>query len=88
MLPPGRICRTLVDTAAKEVPLGKVVVKNDLPAGTEMFADPLIVKVFYNLIDNAVRYGRKITTIRFSVLKRNDDTILSAKMMVLVFRLM
>jgi signal transduction histidine kinase len=26
----------------------------------------MIVKVFYNLIDNAVRYGEKITTIRFS----------------------
>ncbi|MGA2160942.1 MAG: PAS domain S-box protein [Methanoregula sp.] len=58
--------RTLVDTAAKQVPLGKILVKNDLPAGIEVFADPLIFKVFYNLIENAVRYGRKITTIRFS----------------------
>jgi len=37
-----------------------------------VFADPLIAKVFYNLIDNAVRYGGKITTIRFSV-KELDD---------------
>jgi signal transduction histidine kinase len=59
-------CRTLVETAAREAMPGKVTVKNDLPAGVEVFADPLIVKVFYNLIDNAVRYGGKITTIRFS----------------------
>jgi PAS domain S-box-containing protein len=59
-------CRTLVDTAAKQVPLGKVTVKNDLPGDTEVFADPLIVRVFYNLMDNAVKYGGKITTIRFS----------------------
>ena len=60
-------CRTLVDTAAKDAPLGQVLVKNDLLAGTEVFADPLIVKVLYNLMDNAVRYGGKITTIRISV---------------------
>ena len=58
-------CRTLVETTAKEAPLGQVTVKNDLPAGTWVFADPLILKVFYNLMDNAVRYGGKITTIRF-----------------------
>ena len=40
--------------------------KNDLPAGTEVFADPLITRVCYNLMDNAVRCGGKITTIRFS----------------------
>ncbi|MFY9980939.1 MAG: PAS domain-containing sensor histidine kinase, partial [Methanoregula sp.] len=30
---------------------------------TEVYADPLLEKVFYNLVDNAVRYGEKITTI-------------------------
>jgi len=68
--------RTLVDTATKQAPLGKVMVKNDLPAGTEVFADPLIVKVFYNLMDNAVRYGGKITTIRFSVDEAGDDHVI------------
>ena len=67
--------RTLVDTAAKDAPLGRIIVKNDLPAGQEMFADPLIVKVFYNMMDNAVRYGEKITTIRFSVEERDGDHI-------------
>jgi signal transduction histidine kinase len=67
--------RTLVDTAAKQAPLGMVLVKNDLPAGAEVFADPLVVKVFYNLMDNAVRYGVKITTIRFSVEERGDDHV-------------
>ncbi|MEI6293976.1 MAG: PAS domain S-box protein, partial [Methanomicrobiales archaeon] len=57
--------RSLVETAAKEAALGQVMVKNDLTAMTEVFADPLVVKVFYNLMDNAVRYGEKITTIRF-----------------------
>nr|WP_321349397.1 PAS domain S-box protein [uncultured Methanoregula sp.] len=32
---------------------------------TEIFADPLLEKVFYNLADNAIRYGGSLTTIRF-----------------------
>jgi len=67
---------TLVDTTAKQAPLGKVMVKNDLPAGTEVFVDPLIAKVFYNLMDNAVRYGGKITTIQFSSLESGDDQVI------------
>jgi PAS domain S-box-containing protein len=69
-------CRTLVDRAAKEAPLGEIVVKNDLPAGMEVFADPLIVRVCYNLMDNAVRHGGKITTLRFSADERNGDHVI------------
>jgi len=58
-------CRILADTAVKDISPGNVVVINDLPAGTEVFADPLIVRVFYNLVDNAIRYGEKITQIHF-----------------------
>ncbi|MDD5142085.1 PAS domain S-box protein [Methanoregula sp.] len=32
---------------------------------TEIFADPLLEKVFYNLVDNALRYGEHLTKIRF-----------------------
>lgn len=60
-------CRTLVDTAVKKVMLGKVIVKNLIPVDSEVFADPLIIKVFYNLIDNALEYGGKIKTIQFFV---------------------
>jgi PAS domain S-box-containing protein len=65
--------RVLGTSAAKEIPLGQVVVKNDIPEGTVVFADPLIIKVFYNLMDNAVRYGGKITTIHLSAESRNGD---------------
>ena len=58
-------CRRIVDTAASQASLGRVVVHNDLHAGMEIFADPLIMKVFYNLIDNAVQYGTRITAIQF-----------------------
>jgi len=59
-------CRLLADAAAQQVTLGTIRVKNDLPGGAEVLADPLINKVFFNLIDNAVRHGGKITTVCFS----------------------
>jgi PAS domain S-box-containing protein len=69
-------CRAVVEEAAAQAPLGPVTVKNDLPAGAEVFADPLIVKVFYNLMDNAVRYGQKITTIRFSLEEAGENVVI------------
>ena len=57
-------CPTIVEKEGKQAPLGQIQLKNDLPAGSEIFADPLISLVIYNLMDNAVRYGGKITTIR------------------------
>ena len=63
--PAWQDCHTLVETAAGSATPGKVTLNNDIHAGEEVFADPLIEKVFYNLMDNAVRYGETVTTIRF-----------------------
>ena len=72
-VPVWQNCCTIVETAAMQIPFGPIVLKNDLPPGTEVYADPLIIKVFYNLMDNAVRYGGKITTIRFFSENRNGE---------------
>jgi signal transduction histidine kinase len=32
--------------------------------GAEIFADPMLEKVFHNLVDNSLRYGDKLTQIR------------------------
>lgn len=42
-------------------------------SGVEIFADPLLEKVFYNLIDNAKRYGDTLTEIRFSGFEGNEE---------------
>lgn len=39
-------------------------------AGLELYADPLIEKVFFNLIDNSLRHGERVTRIRISC---NED---------------
>ncbi|MFA5376256.1 MAG: PAS domain-containing sensor histidine kinase [Dehalococcoidia bacterium] len=67
---------TLVDTAVKEAHLGSIGFANMLSFGTEVFADPLIAKVFYNLIDNAVRHGGKITFIRFTSKDQNGTRLI------------
>lgn len=67
---------THIETAAKDVALGQIQLVNDLPIGSEVFADPLIVKVFFNLMDNAVRYGGKIRIIQFFVENAGDEHIL------------
>jgi PAS domain S-box-containing protein len=41
-----------------------VTIINDF-TDVEVFADPMVEKVFYNLIQNAIKYGENTTTIRF-----------------------
>jgi len=65
-------CHSLIESAAQEATLGKVRVINDVPAGFEIFADTMIARVFFNLMDNAVRYGGTITTLRFSLEESGD----------------
>ena len=68
--------RILVENAGRDAARDQVIIKNDLPAGGEVFADPLVARVFFNLIDNAVRHGGKITTIRFSLEERDGNRII------------
>ena len=66
----------LVDAAGRDTVPGKITLINDLPAGTEVYADPLIAKVFFNLIDNAQRHGGRITTLRFSCEERDGVRVI------------
>ena len=42
----------------------------------EIYADPMVGKVFYNLIDNAIRHGGKATEIRFSYKRDGQDLLI------------
>ncbi len=61
----------LVDAEAGDLPPGRVRLVNDIPRDLEMFADPLVSKVFHNLISNAVRHGGDLTEVRFFTEERN-----------------
>jgi len=68
--------RALAETTTRQVSLGNVVVRNEIPAGIEVFADPLLVKVLYNLVDNALRYGEKLSLIRFSFVEQETGGVI------------
>lgn len=57
---------TVIAAAGKGIIPGQFTLKNDLPATTELFADPMLEKVFFNLLDNAVRHGERVTEIHVS----------------------
>jgi len=62
---------TMIQSGATEALMGPINLVNDVPEGVEVFADPLMAKVFHNLIDNAVKHGVRLTTIRFHVEERD-----------------
>ena len=54
----------IIRQAISQLSLGPVTVEVNLD-NYEVYADPLLVKVFYNLIDNSLCHGEKNTRIRF-----------------------
>jgi two-component system, sensor histidine kinase and response regulator len=66
----------LVSDSQKYANLGTVRLVNEIPANAEIFADPLIEKVIFNLIDNALRYGSDLTMIRFGITKSGDYPVI------------
>ncbi|OPY32857.1 MAG: sensory histidine kinase AtoS [Methanoregula sp. PtaU1.Bin006] len=68
----------LVRAKAELLPAQGVRVESEIrPAGLEIFADLLLEKVFYNLIDNALRYGGEaMTEIRVSSRKENRELVI------------
>jgi PAS domain S-box-containing protein len=42
----------------------------------EIFADPLIVKVFFNLMENSLRHGERVTAMSFSLRETDDGLVI------------
>lgn len=59
--------KTLVQNSLRHTSLHQIRLENDIPPGILIYADPLIEKVFANLIQNSVKYGIKSTYIRFCI---------------------
>ncbi|MCQ8893158.1 MAG: PAS domain S-box protein [Methanolinea sp.] len=67
--------RTLIQGLKSRVEREGIGVSLDLP-DVEIYADPLVEKVFYNLMENAVRHGKKVTRIWFTARKQGDDLVI------------
>lgn len=60
---------------ANSMDLEGVKVENTV-SGVKIFADPLIEKVFYNLIDNSIRHAGKFTTIGLACSESADNLVI------------
>lgn len=65
----------LVSSAAATLPFSPVTLTVEC-GPYEVYADPLIVKVFYTLLENAIRHGEGVTQVRFSCQIRDRELII------------
>lgn len=74
--PGWQVVRVVVEQAGASIGPASIVLENKLPSTLEVFADPLISRVFFNLMDNAARHGTGHTSVRFSVEEREGTTVI------------
>lgn len=66
-----------ISTAKTTIAASSVnIVLEPLCSDMEVFADPLLVRVFYNLIDNSLRHGETVTEIRFRCSIVGDNLVI------------
>lgn len=69
----------LINDSLKYTSPGPVTLENGIPPGTEIYADPLVEKVIFNLIENALRYGSTLTRIRFGFATGDNNAIITCE---------
>ncbi|MDD1715637.1 MAG: PAS domain-containing sensor histidine kinase [Methanolinea sp.] len=69
---------TLIDSAKKPLKPGKVVIESDI-SGIEIFANPLVEKVFYTLMENALVHGGSLTRIALSARQEGGDLVITCE---------
>lgn len=66
----------VIESAKREIRAETITIENLVSPSIEVFADPIIRKVFSTLIENAIRHGKTLTYVRFSAQQRNKDLII------------
>jgi PAS domain S-box-containing protein len=66
----------MINTTGKGFIPGQVAIKTDFPAATEIFADPMLGRVFFNLLDNAVRHGERVTEIHVTTYRSKENLVI------------
>ncbi|WP_321507533.1 PAS domain S-box protein [uncultured Methanoregula sp.] len=65
----------LIRSCSSQIPIDTIILTVKL-SGMEIYADPLIEKVFYNLIENSIRHGGRVSHIGFTVTETGGDAVL------------
>ncbi len=71
--------RKIIELASHEVAFGNVVLENLISDRTEVYADPIIRKVFATLMENGIRHGEKISYIRFSASVKENILVITCE---------
>ncbi|MFH0966401.1 MAG: MASE3 domain-containing protein [Methanobacteriota archaeon] len=67
--------KTMISQAVRTLDILPIQIHIEI-SGIKIYADPLMGKVFFNLVDNAKRYGETITEIKFSGFERAGGYII------------
>jgi len=67
---------SVIESAKREVRAETITIENLVSPSIEVFADPIIRKVFSTLIENAIRHGKTLTYIKISAQQKNKDLII------------
>lgn len=69
----------VIESAKKGVALGGVTVDNQIPKDLDIYADPIIRRIFSMLLENVIRYGGVLSTIRFSCYELMDTLFITVE---------
>ena len=64
-----------LDTVMSRSHVPRTIVLNADVHGVVVFADPMLEKVFFNLLDNSIRHGQRVTEIRVSYQQSGEDLV-------------
>jgi PAS domain S-box-containing protein len=67
---------SLIRSAASQLPLKAIEIDIEVPP-VQVYADFLIEKVFYNLMENSIRHGGNVTRIQFSFAETDEGGVLA-----------
>jgi PAS domain S-box-containing protein len=71
-----QVIYSIIESAKREITIGSITIENHVSPSLEVFADPIIRKVFSTLIENAIRHGKTISCIKFSAIEKNNEKII------------
>ena len=67
----------IIESSKTEVSLGQISVHNRIPGDIEVYADPIIRKVFTTLLENAIRHGGNLTKVCISCSEFEGNMIIT-----------
>jgi len=79
-----RIYQDLGTNEPQWIEVNKVLPRSSVPAtitlnanvrDVELFADPMLEKIFFNLLDNSIRHGQRVTEIQVLLQKAGEDLV-------------